>query len=103
MLSSFVSALDAFCFGLVVGWVTYRTLGRTSDGAAISDSESVIGAVGGTTVTGLFKEQLFGWYAIGFAAGFFSFYILSILFASLDPEANAREELLIGREPPMAG
>jgi uncharacterized membrane protein YeaQ/YmgE (transglycosylase-associated protein family) len=103
MLNSFVSAFGAICFGVVVGWVTYRTLRRAQEGAAISDIASVIGAVGGTTVTGLFKDQLFGWYAIGFAAGFFSFYILSILFASLDPEANAREELLIGREPPMAG
>jgi uncharacterized membrane protein YeaQ/YmgE (transglycosylase-associated protein family) len=69
-----VSAIGAVCFGLVVGWVTYRTLRRAKEGAAISDIASVIGAVGGTTVTGLFKDMQFGWYAIGFAAGFFILY-----------------------------
>jgi uncharacterized membrane protein YeaQ/YmgE (transglycosylase-associated protein family) len=75
--------LGAALFGFVVGWVTYRTLRRKGSGAAISDIAAVIGAVGGATVTTLFKaEELFGLYAIGLAVGFFGYLIVNYL---LDP------------------
>lgn len=66
-----VVQIGAACFGLAVGFVTYRTLVRTTDKAAISDLAAVIGAVGGATVTGLFAagSRLFGWYSIGLLAG----------------------------------
>ena len=70
-----VDATGAVLFGVVVGWVTYRTL-RREDKAAVSDIASVIGAVGGGAVTGLFEEDVFGWYAIGLFVGFFSYVIL---------------------------
>ena len=70
----------ALCFGLVVGWVVYRTLRRRGDQAALSDIATVIGAVGGGVVTAIFKsENLFGWYSIGLAIGFF-FYLIVMLF-----------------------
>ena len=70
--------LGAVLFGLVVGWVTYRTLRRKGAGAAMGDIAAVIGAVGGATVTGLFKgEELFGLYAIGLAVGFFGYLLVS--------------------------
>lgn len=64
----------AFCFGLMIGWVTYRTLRRSKVGG-LSDIATVIGAVGGAAVTGLFPEKtpLFGWYCIGLAVGFFAY------------------------------
>jgi len=65
----------AVCFGFMMGWVTYRTL-RREDKVAISNIASVVGAVGGAAVTGLFKGSLFGWYCIGLAAGFFLYLIL---------------------------
>lgn len=66
----------AFAFGLVIGWVTYRTLRRTAD-SGISDIASVIGAVGGASVTALFGEgDLFGSYCIGLAIGFFGYLVL---------------------------
>lgn len=72
-----VGEVGAVCFGVVVGWVTYRTLRRSGEGAAVSDIASVIGAVGGGAVTTVFdSEQLFGWYSIGLAAGFFAYLIL---------------------------
>lgn len=69
--------IGSLCFGLVVGWVTYRTLRRTGESVALSNIATVIGAVGGASVTGLFgKEEIFATYSIGLAAGFFLYLIL---------------------------
>ncbi|MDX1503920.1 MAG: hypothetical protein R3325_16295 [Thermoanaerobaculia bacterium] len=70
--------LGAILFGLVIGWVTYRTLRRKEGKAALSDISAVIGAVGGAAVTKLFPETVFGYYCIGLGAGFF-LYLLSAL------------------------
>lgn len=70
-----VEATGAVLFGVVVGWVTYRTL-RREDKAAVSDIASVIGAIGGAAVTGLFEDDLFGWYSIGLFVGFFAYLVL---------------------------
>jgi len=69
--------IGALCFGLVVGWVTYRTLRRTGETVSLSNIATVIGAVGGAAVTGLFKsEDMFAAYSIGLAIGFFLYLIL---------------------------
>jgi len=66
----------AVCFGLVIGWVTYRTL-RRQQNAALSDIAGVIGAVGGAAVTKLFgSPELFAGYCIGLAVGFFLYLIV---------------------------
>jgi ABC-type Co2+ transport system permease subunit len=72
-----VDTVGAFCFGLIIGWVTYRTLRRTGETVAVSNIASVVGAVGGAAVTGLFKGQLFGWYCIGLTVGFFGYLALA--------------------------
>lgn len=74
-----VNTLGALGFGLVIGWVTYRTLRRT-DATGLSDVATVIGAVGGAAVTTLFSPETpaFGMYCIGLAIGFFG-YLLSAL------------------------
>lgn len=60
------------CFGLMIGFITYRTLVRTTAQASINDLTAVIGAVGGGAVTAIVRPQtnLFGWYAIGLLVGF---------------------------------
>ena|SRR5918998_6834788 len=93
-----VNDVGALLFGVVIGWVTYRTLRRSGPGAAISDIASVIGAVVGTSVTGVFSEYIkqpeaFGLYLIGLFVGFFGFYILSLFIV----EDTASEALI--REP----
>ncbi len=71
----------AACFGLVLGWITYRTLRRKEGSAALSDLATVLGVVGGGTVTALFKEaDTFAWYAIGLAVGFFLYLIIAAWF-----------------------
>jgi O-antigen/teichoic acid export membrane protein len=70
----------ALCFGLVIGWVTYRTLRRREGTAALSDIATVIGAVGGAAVTTLFKlPDLFAAYSIGLAIGFFLYFIIGLV------------------------
>lgn len=72
-----IEDVGALCFGIVLGWIVYRTLRRTTDNAAISDIATVLGAVGGGAVTGIFQEpRLFACYSIGLALGFFSYLIL---------------------------
>jgi hypothetical protein len=71
-----MNEIGAVCFGVVVGWITYRTLRRTEK-TAISDLASVIGAVGGASVVSLFDPStLFAYYAIGLAIGFFGYLVL---------------------------
>ena len=72
-----VEIVGALCFGIIVGWVTYRTLRRTGETVAISNIASVIAAVGGGAVTAVFKTpDIFAWYCIGLFVGFFAYLIL---------------------------
>src|SRR5262249_54992655 len=87
----------AFCFGAVVGWVTYFTM-RYSQAHALSDIAVVIGAVGGAAVLALFPAQseLFAAYGIGLAVGFFA-YVAILIIATLSTEglkglANQQEK-----------
>ena len=67
----------SICFGLVIGWVTYRTLRRNTESAQLSDIATVIGAVRGAAVTTMFADpDLFGGYCIGLAGGFFTYFVL---------------------------
>jgi uncharacterized membrane protein YeaQ/YmgE (transglycosylase-associated protein family) len=71
------SDIGAVLFGVVVGWITYRTLVRRTDPVSLSDIATVIGAVGGGAVVSLFdNEHLFGLYSIGLAAGFFGYLLV---------------------------
>jgi uncharacterized membrane protein YfcA len=71
-----VEVIGALCFGFVIGWVTYRTLRRTGETVAVSNIATVIGAVGGGAVAALYSKELFAWYSIGLAIGFFMYLIL---------------------------
>jgi hypothetical protein len=70
----------AFWFGIVIGYVTYRTLqhARTS---SVADIATVIAAVGGGAVVALFPADSarFDQYSFGLAAGFFFYLFLSLV------------------------
>ena|SRR5271165_1360696 len=93
--------MGALFFGFVVGWVTYRTL-RRSQTAGISDIASVIGAVGGAAVTGLFSKEsgAFGTYCIGLAVGFFLYLITALFVANQAGKSDSANEWL--GEPPKS-
>lgn len=81
MQSHTVISVGAVCFGVAIGYITYRTLVRKSRGAQISDLAAVIGAVGGGTVTAIFDQNqsdAFGWYSIGLLAGMACYFTLSL-------------------------
>jgi len=70
--------IGALCFGLIVGWITYRTLHYRKETPVLGDISTVIGAVGGGAVTALFKDGgIFAGYCIGLAIGFFAYLIVS--------------------------
>jgi hypothetical protein len=74
-----IAMIGAWCFGAVMGWITYRTLRRREGAAALSDLATVIGAIGGAAITGLFKTpDLFGSYCIGLFIGFFLYFIVAL-------------------------
>jgi hypothetical protein len=70
----------AFLFGAVIGWVTYFTM-RYSSNHALSDIATVIGAIGGAAVLGLFPAQssLFAAYGTGLGIGFFTYIFILIV------------------------
>lgn len=71
-----VEVIGALCFGFVIGWITYRTLRRQGETVAVSNIATVIGAVGGAAVAALYTKEVFAWYSIGLATGFFSYLVL---------------------------
>jgi hypothetical protein len=80
-MSSGTSALGqigAACFGIAVGYFTYRTLVRTAEKTVISVLAAAVGAIGGAAVTRLFASgtSLFAWYSIGLLAGMAVFFAI---------------------------
>jgi NhaP-type Na+/H+ or K+/H+ antiporter len=73
-MANVLSVVGALAFGVVIGWITYRTL-RRQGAATIGDIASVTGAVGGAAVTAAFQRETgaFGAYCIGLAVGFFGY------------------------------
>jgi hypothetical protein len=80
-MSPRVITIGAVCFGIVIGYITYRTLAR-SEKSSVSDIAAVVAAVGGGAVTALFdpnQSDAFGWYAMGLLAGMALYLILSLV------------------------
>lgn len=78
-LTGWLSLIGALCFGVVIGWITYRTL-RRSKTNGLSDIATVLGALGGATVTALFRRDSgeFGAYCIGLLIGFFAYLMFAV-------------------------
>ena len=91
-----ILAIGPFAFGLVIGWVTYRTLRHREGSSSLSDIATVIGAVGGGVVTTLFQnETTFAWYSVGLAVGFFLFYVLGILIGTPAAKEHGKSAALL--------
>jgi dipeptide/tripeptide permease len=91
-------SVGAFFFGIVIGWITYRTLRRTSP-TGLSDIATVIGSIGGATVTGLFSKEsgAFGSYSVGLAIGFFLYLLTATVMAGkAGQSATVNEWLGVG-------
>ena len=81
MTATTLTKVGAVAFGLVIGWITYRTLRRREDPAQLSDLSAVIAAISGGAVTAVpFDDaDVFAAYSIGLAVGFFGYLITSSL------------------------
>lgn len=87
------------CFGLVVGYITYRTLARTTANATINDLAVVIAAIGGGTITLLFGKadgSMFGLYAIGLVVGMALYFLMLCITGDKD---SAFKVLGVGKGP----
>lgn len=89
----------AFCFGIVIGWVTYRTL-RRNQTSGLTDIATVIGALGGAAITGIWKPGTgaFGGYCIGLLIGFFAYLVFSLALAGKEGRSKVYDWL--GSDPP---
>jgi hypothetical protein len=76
-MSGTLGQVGAACFGIAVGYLTYRAL-VTAVNTSVSVLAAVVGAVGGAAVTGLFAPgaSLFAWYSIGLLAGMSVFFVI---------------------------
>ena len=77
-----VTDIGAICFGIIVGWVTSRTLRRTTP-SGLTDIATVTGSIGGAAITGIWQPSTnaFGYYCIGLFIGFFGYLILAMTMA----------------------
>lgn len=75
----FIVGLGALFFGLMVGWIAYRILRQRTSASWISDLIALLGIIVSAGILALFRNDvLFGWYAIGLALGFFSYFAVGV-------------------------
>lgn len=77
----------ALWFGVIIGWITYRTLRRATASPTVSDIGSVAGAIGGAALTKLFANT-FDEYCIGLAIGFFGYFIIAIVISYIEKDGQ---------------
>jgi hypothetical protein len=92
----------ALAFGLVIGWFTYFVNRYRTGAISITDVASIVGALGGGAILGLFpaKSALFGAYGLGLAIGFFGYFLLLVIMVwRLKKRGWTFEWFLDGRKP----
>ncbi len=79
--ASTIQMLGAGGFGALIGWYVYYINRYRRGEVQLSDLVTLIGAVGGSAVLGLFPEgsDLFGAYGIGLFTGFFSYLLVLVV------------------------
>jgi NhaP-type Na+/H+ or K+/H+ antiporter len=72
-----INLVGAFGFGLVMGWLTYRTV-RRKKSSSLTDLGVILGTLVGATIVSLFppEDGVFGAYCAGLAVGFFLYIII---------------------------
>ncbi len=72
-----INEFGALSFGMVVGYLTYRTLIRTVAKSTLDDLAAVVGVIGGGVITSLYGPEThrFGWYAVGLPVGMAVFFL----------------------------
>jgi hypothetical protein len=79
--ASTIQLLGAGGFGMIIGWYLYLINRYRKADVQASDIVTVVGAIGGSAILGLFeaKTDLFGAYGIGLAIGFFAYFLVLLI------------------------
>jgi hypothetical protein len=93
----------AFGFGALLGWSAYF-LNRYRKEVVIGDLGAIVGAIGGAAILALFpaKSDLFGYYGIGLASGFFGYLAMLLALTWRSPNFGI-DWFLDGRRRELAG
>jgi hypothetical protein len=83
--ASTIQLLGAAGFGALIGWYVYYINRYRKSEVSLNDIVTLIGVLGGGTVLAIFPERtdLFGAYGIGLFIGFFSYFILLLLWVAI--------------------
>ena len=86
-----IQLLGAGGLGFVIGWFVYYINRYRHAAVQISDLLTLIGAIGGAAITGLFpaKSDLFGAYGIGLFAGFFLYFTTLVILVGVSQNFDA--------------
>jgi hypothetical protein len=89
--ATLIQLFGAGGLGFVIGWFIYYINRYRHADVQISDLLTLIGAIGGAAVTGLFpaKSDLFGAYGIGLFAGFFIYFFVLIILVGVSKNFDA--------------
>jgi uncharacterized membrane protein YeaQ/YmgE (transglycosylase-associated protein family) len=78
-----VAGFGAFFFGLLLGWIAYRTLRLKAGTGVLADIVALAGVLVGAGITALFRSDvLFGLYSIGLTIGFLAYVVLDLLYGN---------------------
>jgi vacuolar-type H+-ATPase subunit I/STV1 len=92
----FIAGFGTVLFGLLIGWISYRTLRLTARANVLSEIVITIAIVGGAAIIALLKSDvLFGLYSIGLIIGFFGYFAIGL-------RLYGKEELQLWQMPPAA-
>lgn len=93
--------IGPLCFGIVIGYVAYRSLARSGPTSSVSDLAAVVGAVGGGVITNLFLpgSNSFDNYAVGLLLGFPAYVLVAL---TLGPKVlhSSRGTITLGASNP---
>ncbi|CDZ54445.1 hypothetical protein [Neorhizobium galegae] len=97
--------LGALGFGLIIGWYVYYVNRYRKGDLQLGDITTLVAAIGGGAVLSLFPEktQLFGYYGIGLALGFFGYFLSLIILVRQSPNFDADWFLDGRRKDPAPG
>jgi len=83
-----IKTVGALAFGFIIGWYVYYVNRYRKGDVQFSDITTLVGAIGGGALLKLFdpsndpkaalSPELFGWYGLGLAAGFFAYFFVLV-------------------------
>lgn len=82
-----IKSIGALAFGMIIGWYVYYVNRYRKGDVQFSDITTLVGAIGGGALLKLFdpadatkaiSQELFGWYGLGLAVGFFGYFLVLI-------------------------